>query len=458
MGYLGASVRKGRGRPWTGWRRIAGVGLSLALNATLFSLVDRDWIERRVSSREPRSVALRPLGSEAWAANRRVESSAPGSPRPPPAPKAEPVPREAAPVPSAAAARPPDRPRPVPEEKPPLPAREDVPAQPPTPQPPPAPPAVQEQLAGRQVVDVEATGKREPPKDARFVSEVDQTVERETVSRFAGAGYERTLSKPTQAETPAPPPNEPGGRTDRPGAVARGSPGGDGLRPGRAGAPDRGDAPRRRSSASDLAMSFEGDAVTKAYRPRADPSPGAAQEARGEGGQGGRSSLPPEPGDGGDRGTGARRASGVEPVLKPTSAFYDKLGGGPFADYIQGVDVGESTVLNTRAWAHAGYMNRVKAAVADAWDPGPEARARDPDGKRIFYKDRATVIRVVLDDKGALRDIQVAQSSGYEFLDELGVEAFRKAQPFHNPPTALVGPQGEFQFYFTFVMTSGPRP
>ena len=54
--------------------------------------------------------------------------------------------------------------------------------------------------------------------------------------------------------------------------------------------------------------------------------------------------------------------------------------------------------------------------------------------------------------------IEVAQSSGYDFLDQLGLEAFRKAQPFHNPPAALVGVQGEFQFYFTFVMTTGPRP
>jgi TonB family protein len=356
-----------------------------------------------------------------------------------------------------AEAKPADRKEPPPPEKPPLPPREDVAAQPPRPQPTPAPPPVQDQLAGRQVVDVEASGKREPPKDARFVSEVDQTVEKETVSRFAGAGYERTRSTPTQAEAPAPPPNEPGGRAGAPGPVARGSPGGDGLRPGKPGAPGASEPAPRRAPPRDLAMRFEGDGLNRAYRPSVAPAPAAAQEARGEGGQGGRSVQVPEAGDGGDRGTGARRASGVEPVLRPTAAFYDKLGGGPFADYIQGVDVGDSTVLNTRAWAHAGYMNRVKAAVADAWDPGPESRARDPDGKRIFYKDRATVVRVLLDDKGSLKDVQVTQSSGYDFLDQLGVEAFRKAQPFHNPPAALVGPQGELSFYFTFVMTTGPR-
>jgi len=457
MATLGPSLRTRRTRPWSGWRQAVGVGISLALNLAVLSLLDRDGIERRVSSREPRAVALRPLGAEAWAANQRVAPATPGATPARPAPAA-PVPREAAPVPIAGEARPPDRPKPPPPEPPRPPAREDLPSQPPRPQPTPAPPPVQDRLAGRQVVDVEAVGRREPPSESRFVSEVDQTVEKETVSRFAGAGYERTLSKPTQAEAPAPPPVEPGGRSGSPGPSARGSPGGDGLRAGMPGAPGTGDPARRRAPSDDLAMRFEGDGLTKAYRPRAEPAPAAAQAARGEGGQGGRAAAGLEPGDGGERGTGATRSSGAEPVLKPTAAFYDKLGGGPFADHIQGVDVGDSTVLNTRAWAHAGYMNRVKAAVADAWDPGPESRARDPDGKRIFYKDRATVVRVVIDGKGALKDLEVAQSSGYDFLDQLGLEAFRKAQPFHNPPAALVGVQGEFQFYFTFVMTTGPRP
>jgi len=450
----GRSAGRGEGR-----RRLVAVAASLALNLGVLALLQRGALERRLESREPRAVALRPLGAREWAANRSVAPPAPGGAPPAaaaPAPPAPAAPREAAPIRLEGATPPKERPRPEVAEKPPPTRREDFPSTPPRPQPAPSPPEPQDALAGRQVVDVEAVGTREPPKDSRFVSEVDQTVEKETVSRYAGTGYERTRARPTQAETPVEPPLSPGGRPGAAGAAARGEPGGDGLRPGKPGSPGAA-PPARRAPARDLAMRFEGDGITQAYRPRTAPAP-AGQEARGEGGQGGSGPEGPRPGDGGDRGAGERRSAGPEPVLKPTAAFYDQLGGGPFADYVPGVDVGESTVLNTRAWAHAGYMNRVKAAVADAWDPGPESRARDPDGKRIFYKDRATVVRVVIDGKGALKDLEVAQSSGYDFLDQLGLEAFRKAQPFHNPPAALVGVQGEFQFYFTFVMTTGPRP
>jgi len=439
MTHLGPSLRRTRKRERAGGRLAVGVALSLALNLSVLQLLDRDWLALRTASNELRPVSLRPLAPGAWAANRRIAAGA----RPAP-PDRGPLPR---------------RVRPPPEAEPSLPAAAQARPAPPPPKPEPSrsDPAVEDVPAGKQVVDIEATGKPEPPKDTRFVGETDNTVEKETVSRFARSGYQRTLAKPAQAEAPAQGPPTPAEKVGTPGSTARGRPAGDGLRPGAPGAPA---APRvapepRRPAPRDLAMRLDAEGLRKDFRAPAAPAP-AAQRATGQGGEGGEAGDGAERGDGGERGAGALRSQDGQPILKPSAAFYDKLSGGPFADYLQGVDVGDSTVLNTKAWAHAGYMNRVKAAVAEAWDPGPEARARDPRGDRFFYKDRATVVRVTLDEKGALKEVRVAQSSGLDFLDQLGVEAFQRAQPFHNPPSALIGPQGEFQFFFTFVMVGGP--
>jgi TonB family protein len=332
-------------------------------------------------------------------------------------------------------------------------------------------------VAGKQVVDIEATGKKEAPKDARFLGETDNVVERETVSRFARKDFDRTLAQPSQAQVAAPVPPSPGSsgsegaraeaaragggaaQEGAPGPAAPGAPGGSGLRPGAPGARHlaRLDPAARPDPGTDTTVTLGGDGVARSFRPHAAPPQGTASpQARGEGGEGGLGGADLLHGEGGGGGTAPRRSGSGPPVLSPSAAFYDKLGGGPFADHIQGVDVGDATVLNTRAWAFAGYMNRVKAAVAYAWDPEPEMHARDPRGDRFFYKERATVLSVTLDDRGGLREARVLQSSGLDFLDEIAVQAFQKAQPFHNPPAALV-PEGTFSFAFTFFVGRAPR-
>jgi len=379
MTHLGPSLRRRR-RPSRAWQRVAaGLLVSLLVNALVLRLVHVDFIGIQGSRDEVRPVSLAPLSASEWATNRQLGP--------------------------ALANRPPTRP----------------PIAPPIVVPPRAPESPK--MPG-QVVDVAPSGKDEPPKESRFVSERNNTVEKETISRYRKPGYENVLPRPTQDKVPGASPlerpvvQESGGDTRRPGA------------PGKSG-------PREEPSASGekLALNLDpqGSMRPKEDRPRSSAAPG-------------------EEGQGGEGGSGAQRP---KPVLAPSAAFYDKLSGGPAPDHVEDVDVGESTFLNTREWKYAGYFNRIKQAVASTWDPNTPLRARDPTGERFAYKDRTTVVAVTLNDQGSLTEVHVARTSGVDFLDQTALEAFRKAQPFVNPPRGLADSHGEIRFTFGFYLEVG---
>jgi TonB family protein len=125
-------------------------------------------------------------------------------------------------------------------------------------------------------------------------------------------------------------------------------------------------------------------------------------------------------------------------------------GGGAPNDALSDVPVGDGTFLNTREWKYAGFYNRVKQAVSARWDPNGRLRARN---RQVGFQDRLTVVHVTLRPDGTLAEAYVAQSSGLEDLDAEAVRAFEKAQPFANPPAALVK-QGAIQFNFSFTLTN----
>jgi TonB family protein len=79
-------------------------------------------------------------------------------------------------------------------------------------------------------------------------------------------------------------------------------------------------------------------------------------------------------------------------------------------------------------------------------------RTRDPTGEIFLYKDRYTVVSVILDKGGSVKDVVVNKSCGVDFLDREAISAFRRAQPFPNPPPALLDDRGEIKFTFGFYL------
>ncbi len=379
MSHLGPSLRRHRRSPRTWWRVGLALLLSLLANGAALRLVKVNFASLRLGTGEVRPVALAPLSAEQWARNRAVQ---PGG------------------------------------------------AQPPAPE----PPRRRAAEPHGQVVDIAPTGKPEAPENARFLSERDNKVEKETRSRYARAGFERTLPVPKQS-TPQTAPVQP----KPPTPAGTGQAGGEEAQAKKPGAPGR---PGKQQPQL-LAMAKPGAQPPEpgGILPRARP-PGPAPE-------------PVPGGESGEGGQGGSRAGRAGPLLAPSSDFYDRLRGGPAPDHLEGVDVGEGTYLNTREWRYAGFFNRVKQSVSEHWDPAAAARTRDPTGERYLYKERVTWLSVTLDAGGTLTDAHVVRTSGVDFLDRAAIDAFQKAQPFMNPPKGLADGSGEIKFTFGFYLEVG---
>jgi TonB family protein len=409
--YLGPSLRRTRrrSRPWV--RFAAALAVSLIVNAALLRAVRVDGIAGKGKGGPvQRPVALAPLTSSQWEANRRAE-------QPPPTPTQPP---------SVAAVPPP---------------------------PPPPPPSKPK----GQVVDVAPSKDSTPPQDSRFLAEHDSTVKKETRSRHAHGGYQNTLATPTDSNPPRP---TPVGERER--ALAAGEGGREGVNaPGGKEAPKAlqppGGTPRvpdqERRERLALAPDPRGDLRLRGERQEVRgiagaPSPGEAPVAR----------APEQPtGDEGKPGVPGKAGPLSQLQLRPSASSYDRLAGGPAPDKLDDVEEGEGTFLNTKSWKYASYINRIAQAVHPFWDPNRAWHARDPNGTRFTPRDYSTLVVVKLDDHGSLKQAVVERSSGLDFLDSIAVQAFQRAQPFVNPPRGMADERGEivFAFGFTFEASLG---
>ena len=142
--------------------------------------------------------------------------------------------------------------------------------------------------------------------------------------------------------------------------------------------------------------------------------------------------------------------AGTESGTQATQGSDATEGGGAPNDDLDNVEAGKGTFLNTREWKYAAFFNRVKQAVSARWDPNARLRARN---RGLGQADRVTVLRVTLRPDGTIVDLFVEQSCGMDELDVEAMNAFTKAQPFANPPAALVE-NGVIAFGFSFRVSN----
>jgi len=125
-------------------------------------------------------------------------------------------------------------------------------------------------------------------------------------------------------------------------------------------------------------------------------------------------------------------------------------------DVLKDIKPGKSTLLNADKYKFSDFFYRVKDAVRRKWHPNAVYRRRDPSGKLYGVKDRHTVLRVTLDARGRLKKLVTRKHSGLDFMDAEARSAFKRAQPFPNPPTGLVRDgKVRFDFGFYFEISSG---
>ena len=286
---------------------------------------------------------------------------------------------------------------------------------------------VPEQPAG-QVVEIARPELEAVPAEAEFSAEYDSAVERQTRSRLppsletSPSTRQGTASEPARAVSQAQPP-----------------------------VPDR--AARAGGSGEALAMRSE------TPRPNLQGTERGETELDDEGAfqqQGGQDSEPSRPGPPDEAGTDGRPGT---PSLMPTSEDLARSIGSGRVDDIDGIEEGAETLLNTRRYKYATFFNRVKRSVFQSWAPavGTAYRLRDPSGKIYGNKNRETILMVTLAPRGNLEDVVIIEPSGVGFLDDVAVQAFRRAQPFPNPPDGLVDPGTQritFKFGFRLEVDS----
>lgn len=268
-----------------------------------------------------------------------------------------------------------------------------------------------------QVVDIAKPAIEQRPDEARFIAEHDSQVNKET----KGPTGDNKAGAPLPPAPPVPPPPAP-------------SP----------------PAPSR-------PLTLRGPVGDKLPSP---PAGQAAEEVRELGPDGeyahrmGEGPLAPNQKPG-----GAAPPPGLLPNLAPSQKLLERtlgLGAGS-PDYLEDIDDGDGTSLNAKKSKYAAFFNRIKQAVRDEWHPDEILGRHDPSGRIYGTQDRVTTLKVRLRADGRIEELQVARRSGVEFLDDEAQSAFRRAQPFANPPAGLADADGFIRFNFGFIVNLSGR-
>jgi len=124
-------------------------------------------------------------------------------------------------------------------------------------------------------------------------------------------------------------------------------------------------------------------------------------------------------------------------------------------DHLKEVEVGMQTLLSTREFVYYSYYNRIKDRLRQYWEPKIKEKFERivRQGRTIASdSDRITKCIILLDRNGTLVRVQIVGASGIVDLDEAAVEAFKAAAPFPNPPKGIVEADGYIRIRWDFIL------
>lgn len=150
-----------------------------------------------------------------------------------------------------------------------------------------------------------------------------------------------------------------------------------------------------------------------------------------------------------------------QPTLKlqPDEQIFNEAVAGSGLSDLRDVLEGEHTALNSAAFQHAPFFNRVQKMVEQFWHPDVAIRQHDPETKIIGTKDRVTTLLVVLRPDGTIKKLYALNPSGAAFLDQEALDAVRSAAPFPNVPAGLINKtDGLVKFLFQFTIEINRKP
>jgi TonB family protein len=308
-----------------------------------------------------------------------------------------------------------------------------------------------EKIDGQVVSLGQPKDERPPDKPTHYLSEHDSRVLKETRARETSPFFKNQLSKVQREGKDARQASK--NAAAAPSAVRSGENGGTQARDARV-APQtpkqtRQDRVQIQEGANPTVQNRDAhDAVDGEGRKLALAQPGHTEEA--DSGSPGIPGLAP--------GAPGTKRGPLTLTLDRPGDFIGKVSGGPMNDHLEGIDEGDETLLSSRAFKYAGYLNRVKETVARIWVPAVEDQAQrhDPSGHMYSFKDRRTIVEYTLDRAGDIKDVHIAVSSGVDYLDRVAVDSFRRAQRFPNPPPGLFDETGTAKLGFAFTLLAAP--
>lgn len=280
-----------------------------------------------------------------------------------------------------------------------------------------------------QIVDLPPSPDNRPPDEAKYLSSYNTRTEKETRAKNPDKDYQKAANKKSGQNKAVPPKGE---MTGKKLAQPQEQP--------QTGADVPAIAPTVPQPKVDLPTASDG---LLANRPQTAPRQGSTSKYHLK--LNPTPTLPEE--------TAMGLESGVEQLkIFPDMAQMQQILGSPANNYLPDVEEGEGTFLNSREFKYASFFNRIHQNVSSNWYPQEILGTRDPTGNMYGYKDRLTVVNVVLNANGTLLDARIAQPSGVHALDDEAVAAFKRASPFPNPPAALLDSQGRIEFKFGFMV------
>lgn len=129
-----------------------------------------------------------------------------------------------------------------------------------------------------------------------------------------------------------------------------------------------------------------------------------------------------------------------------------KLGLAQSNDFVEEVPLGDMTNLNTTEFKYYGFYHRIRQQLEQHWGSSIRDKAKNlyRSGRRMPASDNLiTSVTVTLDGRGQIVDMQIEGTSGVRELDQAAIESFNKAGPFPNPPKGLlVGGRATIQWGF----------
>jgi TonB family protein len=110
-------------------------------------------------------------------------------------------------------------------------------------------------------------------------------------------------------------------------------------------------------------------------------------------------------------------------------------------DYVEEVQLGDFTHLNTVEYKFYGFYHRIRQKLEQFWGNSIQEKslALFKSGRRMpASQDLVTNLQVTLNAKGEIIGVKILGASGVKELDDAAIESFNQAGPFPNPPKELL--------------------